>query len=230
MISVLLAVHMKALVHEAIDSVLAQTRSDIQLVVADSGVWRQRTDDASSKMRDIHGYYRAQVEWRFTDEPPDLRQHKCPIGWVTNRAFREGWLRGSYIATLYDDDLWYPTFAEKMAGYLDGHPEALAVWCSQDRVHMYADGRTTKVGVIRADAPKRGNWDNAVDGGQVMFRREALGLIGDPWLTEDPADAVCRHSDGMFLEKLGAAAGGVPNIPDVLCANRKTPLSAYSPT
>jgi len=34
----------------------------------------------------------------------------------------------------------------------------------------------------------------------------------------------------LFLEKLGAAAGVVPNIPDVLCANRKTPLSVYSPT
>ena len=221
---------MKPLVGEAIKSVLTQTRRDIQLVVTDSGQWLHKTDGPSEAMRAIWMYHRSQVEWRFTDEPPGLRQHKCPIGWVTNRAFREGWLRGDYIATLYDDDLWYPTFAEKMAGFLDEHPEAFAVWCSQDRLQVSTDGLTRQVGTILATAPKRGNWDNAVDGGQVMFRREALGLIGDPWLTEDPADAVCRHSDGMFLEKLGAVAGVVPNIPDVLCANRKTPLSAYSPT
>lgn len=221
---------MKPLVSEAINSVLHQTRHDIQLVVADSGQWLHKTDEASNAMRAAWLRHRSQVQWRFTDEPENLRETKCPIGWVTNRAFREGWLRGQYIACLYDDDIWYPTFAERMAGYLDGHPEALAVWCTQDRVHMYADGRTVKVGTITANAPKSAGWDNAVDGGQVMFRRSLLALIGDPWLPEDPADAVCRHSDGIFLEKLGRVAGTVPNIPEALCANRKTPLSTYSPT
>ncbi len=69
-----------------------------------------------------------------------------------------------------------------------------------------------------------------MDGTQVMFRRELLDRIGDPWLTEDPADAVCRHSDGIFLDKIGVLAGAVDNIDEVLVVHRFTELSTYSPS
>jgi hypothetical protein len=63
-----------------------------------------------------------------------------------------------------------------------------------------------------------------------MFRREVLDKIGDPWLPEDPADAVCRHSDGIFLEKLAQVCGVVHPIADVLYDHRFTPISTYTPT
>jgi hypothetical protein len=69
-----------------------------------------------------------------------------------------------------------------------------------------------------------------VDGGQIMFRRTVLDAIGDPWLPEDAADGSCRHSDGIFLEKLGAVCGTVPAIPEVLMDHRFTPISTYTPS
>ena len=75
-----------------------------------------------------------------------------------------------------------------------------------------------------------GGFDCLVDGGQVMWRREMLDVIGDPWLPEDPDHSSCCHSDGLFLEKLALAAGSVDALGVVLCENRKTPLSAYAPT
>lgn len=218
---------MKPTLGEAIESVLAQTRLDFHLLVVDSGQWRGRDDDISRKIAQTWRCYRLHplIEWRETGEHPDLRLHKCPVAWATNMAFRS-WLRGRYVATFYDDDLYYPSFVEKMAGYLDEHPEAAAVWCSQDRLRLAADGTISKLGEIRADAPKSGGWDCAVDGGQVMFRRSVLDFIGDPWMSEEPSS--CSHSDGLFLERLGEVAGIVPNIPETLLAHRFTPWSTYT--
>jgi hypothetical protein len=143
-------------------------------------------------------------------------------------VIRAGLIRGRYVCTFYDDDLYYPAFVERMAGFLDGHPEAGAVWCSQDRIKLTESGVPVKVGEITASSPKSSGWDCQVDGAQVMFRRQVLDVIGDPWLPESPGDT-CQHSDGIFLETLGAACGTVPNIPEVLLAHRFTPVSTYTP-
>lgn len=233
-VTCILTAHMKPYLRDAVESVLAQTRlDDVEVLVLDSGQWQGRDDDVSATMAAVHRDYqdRAPLDWRFTGEGPDLRREKCPIGWVTNEAIRAGLVRGRYVCTFYDDDRYHPTFFERMAGYLDDHPDELAVWCSQNRIRLERDGREQLVGVIAATGARRpGQWDCHVDGGQVMFRREVLDAIGDPWLPEDPADGVCRHSDGIFLEKLGAVCGVVNPIPEVLYDHRFTPISTYTPS
>ena len=86
------------------------------------------------------------------------------------------------------------------------------------------------VGGIAATGPKHGaSFDCQVDGAQVMFRREVLDIMGDPWLDENPDVSSCRHSDGLFLNRLGEIAGTVPAVGEVLCEHRFTPLSTYTP-
>lgn len=231
-VTILLASHMKPYLRDAVESVLAQTRRDIQLLVLDSGQWIWSDDQHSIDMAAIHLHYRAHpyIDWVTTGEGPDLKREKCPIGWATNEAIRAGLIRGRYVATFYDDDVYYPEFIEKMAGYLDANPDAGAVICAQDRVKLNRDGTEELVGRIAAHGRKvTGMLDCQVDGAQVMFRRSMLDLIGDPWLPEDPGDT-CRHSDGIFLEKLAAACGEIHNIPEVLLRHRFTPISTYTPS
>lgn len=232
-VTVLVGSHRKPYLRDALTSVIAQTRLDIQVIVADSGQWLGHDDDISRQMAEVHRDFRDHplIEWVTTGEPHDLRKVRCPIGYVTNEVIRAGLIRGRYMCTFYDDDVYEPTFIEEMAGFLDQHPEHSAVWCSQDRVVLDRDGNETRVGQILATAPKLGpQFDCQVDGAQIMWRREVLDQIGDPWLPEDPADSVCRHSDGVFLDKLGTACGTVPNIPEVLLRHRFTPLSTYTPS
>lgn len=233
-VTILLASHMKPYLRDAIESVLAQTRRDVQILVVDSGQWigRERDDERSAQMADVYAAYHDHplVEWVTTGEGPELRREKCPIGWTTNEVIRAGLIRGRYVSTFYDDDQYGPHFVERMAGYLDAHPEASAVWCSQDRVRLDPDGTETLVGRIGATGPRGpGQFDCQVDGAQIMFRRTALDAIGDPWLPEDPGDS-CRHSDGIFLERLAAAVGTVPALPEVLLRHRFTPISTYTPS
>lgn len=231
-VTILLASHMKPYLRDSIFSVLAQTRLDIQVLVVDSGQWIRQEDPRWREMLAIYEKYANHplVDWVTTGEGPELRRERCPIGWATNEVIRAGLVRGRYVSTFYDDDQYHPDFVEKMAGYLDEHPEALAVLCSQDRVRLDADGTETLVGRIVTPGPRwAGQFDCQIDGAQIMFRREVLDKIGDPWLPEDPGDS-CRHSDGIFLEKLAQVAGNVPAIPEVLLRHRFTPISTYTPS
>lgn len=227
-VTVLLTAHMKPYLADALTSVASQTSSDYECIVIDSGAWIGKDDERSVAMADIYRGWHTHplIEWAFTGEQPG--QLTCPVSVATNLAIRAGLVRGRYVCHFYDDDEYYPQFIEKMAGYLDGRPEAGAVWCTQDRVNLHRDGSRAVAGQIQAYTTlTQGMIDNRVDGGQVMYRREVLDALGDPWMPEE--SGTCRHSDGVFLERV---AGVTPIEPlgETLLAHRFTPLSTYSPT
>lgn len=226
-VTVILTSHMKPFLRDALASLDEQTRRDFSVILLDSGVWRGQTDEQSLAMAQVHRDTKRRFRWRFTDEPP---RPPCPVGAVTNTAIRSGLVKGKYVCHFYDDDVYDPRFMERMAGYLDDHPDEMAVWCSQDRARIERDGGYRVFATIRAyDGLSPGQIDNRVDGGQVMYRRKVLDMLGDPWMTED--GALCMHSDGIFLERVASVIGHpIGAIPDVLMTHRMTPLSTYSPT
>lgn len=230
-VTVLLVSHMKPYLWDSLLSVATQTRADIQLLVVDSGQWISGAGDRSKQMFAVYEDWHAHplVEWVFTGEGRDLWRRKCPIGWVTNEVIRAGLIRGRYVSTFYDDDRYEPTFVERMAGYLDDHPDVRAVWCGENRARLEPDDTETLVGCIPATGVLSGPvCDNRVDGAQVMFHRSVLDDIGDPWLPEDPTESVCRHSDGIFLDKL-ASTTPIHPVDPVLVTHRFTPISTYTP-
>jgi glycosyl transferase family 2 len=219
LVTIILTSHQKPTLRDALNSVLAQTFADYECVVMDSGQWM---DDPRIGLR------HKRLIWVRTGEPPDLRNHFCPVAWATNEAIRAGLVRGKYVCTFYDDDVYEPTFLERMVGYLETTGEE-AVWCSQNRVRLTESGETQPAGYIGAEHTLYpGMIDNRVDGGQVMFARAALMRMTDPWLPEDPADGSCRHSDGIFLERLCATVGKINPLDEMLYTHRFTPYSTYS--
>ena len=211
-LTIILTAHLKPTLQEALDSIAAQTSQDFECIVMDSGY------------RDSRPTLPPNTEWHETGEPPDLRGHKCPVSWATNETIRRGLVRGRYVATFYDDDVYEPTFVERVVDYLDTTGEP-AVWFTQNRATIAG-----VYGQIRADRVLvPGSIDNRVDGGQVVFTRDALMALGDPWMPEDPADGSCRHSDGIFLERLCASIGSISPLDEMLMTHRNTPFSTYSP-
>ena len=234
-VTIILTSHMKPTLKDAIASIGRQTRQDFQVVIMDSGQWRGKDDEISLKMRDIHGTVQlvallgdAPLIWEFTDEEPGLADRLCPVGWATNEAIRRGLVRGKYVCTFFDDDEYEPTFLERMVGHLEDTGEQ-AVWCTQDRVALLPSGERQHRGVIRADRVLTpGDILDRVDGGQVVFTREAMMSLGDPWLTEDRGQ--CYHSDGLFLVRLCERIGEIKPLDEMLYTHRFTPYSTYSPT
>jgi hypothetical protein len=229
-ITCLIVSHMKPTLRDTLVSVLAQTRRDFEAVVVDSGQWIGGNDERAETMAAIHADYAGHplIRWVTSGEPANLRGTHCPIAWATNRAIESGLVRGRLVCTFYDDDRYMPGFMQKMAGFLDAHPESLAVCCSQQRT-VLRDGVSHVYGHVLSGAVRRpGDFDCKVDGAQVMFRREILDRMGSPWLDENPGE--CHHSDGVFMERLAVIAGEVPGIADILCEHRHTPYSTYTPS
>jgi hypothetical protein len=238
-VTCLVTAHLKPTLVDTLDSIVRQTRRDVAAIVLDSGQWvatpggEPRGPDATG-VAQAYALYRdhPMIEWVFTGESAELRRDACPVAWCFNQAVRAGLVRGRYMCTMYDDDVYDPEFFARMAGYLDDHPDALAVWCTEDRVTLGVDGTTTLVGRIEANGPRSGAvFDCLVDGAQVMWRREVLDMVGDPWLPEDPTNGSCRHSDGIFLDKLGGVCTVYPvQTPQALVTHRFTRWSTYSPS
>jgi hypothetical protein len=124
-------------IRAAIRSVLAQTRSDFELLVVDDG----SRDDTPAQVA------------RFDDERVRLlHQENSGPGAARNLAIRSG--RGRYVSMLDSDDLWLPAYLETMAGILDRDPEVgLAytdAWVLDD-----ATGRIRRTSAMHYQHPPR---------------------------------------------------------------------------
>jgi glycosyltransferase involved in cell wall biosynthesis len=100
-----------AYLREAIDSVLAQTLSDLELIVVDDG----STDETAALLAAV-GDARLRC----------LRQEHRGVSAAVNRGLRAA--RGEYIARLDSDDVWFPETLQTLAAVLDARPEIGAVY------------------------------------------------------------------------------------------------------
>ncbi|MEZ6010193.1 MAG: glycosyltransferase family 2 protein [Planctomycetota bacterium] len=102
----------RELVVEAIDSVLAQTLADFELLVVDDG----STDGTADA-----------VATRYAQEPRLRVVHKPNGGSASarNRGIDEA--RGAWIAFLDSDDVWEPTYLQNQLAFAAGHPDVEAI-------------------------------------------------------------------------------------------------------
>lgn len=230
-VTIILTSHMKPFLQDAIDSLMAQTRKDFHVLLIDSGQWFGKNDEVSQRMREIYTLYGSnpQIEWYFTGENENTHKEVCMVARAFNKVVEGGLIRGKYFCTFYDDDIYYPQFVEKMAGFLDAHPESHGVMCSENRTMLNRDNTRTSTPALMVNASKSGqSFDCAVDGMQIMMRKTVLDKIEKPWINEDVLN--CSHSDGVFLNKVGAVVDKIDFIPDILAEHRNTIYSTFTPT
>ena len=148
-------------VGEAIRSMLEQTLTDLELIVADDG----STDDT------------AQVVRSFDDER--IRYLPGPhvgISRNLNRALAEA--RAPHVALLDSDDSSYPTRLERLLAVLEARPEVAAVGhrlLEVDQEDRPLNARSSFApGDINAELMRF----NPISNSAVMFRREAVLAVG----------------------------------------------------
>ncbi len=96
----------------ALDSILAQTYKNFEVMVSDNA----SADDTEEVCR----------EYAKRDPRINYIRQKRNIGGILNRSFVRARARGEYFVELCDDDLLAPTFLEKCIARLEAHPEAIA--------------------------------------------------------------------------------------------------------
>lgn len=186
----------------AIESVLGQTVTDFELLVIDDG----STDGSISILRDAAD--------RDTRVSFRSRQNR---GLVTTLNELIEWSRGEYLARMDADDICRPLRLEKQIGYLDEHPECVAVGSASLIIdpegmpiceHQYEltheeidSAHTSEMVGSRICHPS------------VMMRREAIMQVG-------LYDEQYRYAEDLDLFLRLAEIGTLANLPEVLLSYR----------
>lgn len=119
MISVIIPTYnQRGFLTKAIDSVLAQTYQDVEIIVVDDN---NPDTEARKSTEAVMAEYKDNSKVRY------LRHEVNKNGSAArNTGFRAS--KGEYVAFLDDDDYWNPQKLEKQLAYLQMHPEYDAVY------------------------------------------------------------------------------------------------------
>ncbi|MCW2757824.1 MAG: glycosyl transferase [Nocardioidaceae bacterium] len=158
-------------VAETVESVLAQTYDDFELVIADhsstDGTW------------DVLQRFRADPRVRLLETPAGGGAER---NW--NRVTDEA--RGTYVKLVCGDDLIYPTCLEVQAAALEAHPSAGVTACARDLVDVSG-------GLLLAGRGMTG-LEGLVPGREAIRRivRAGTNLMGEPGCVLLRADLLRR--------------------------------------
>jgi hypothetical protein len=185
------------LVVGAVESALAQTLGDLEVIVVDDG-----GSDGSNEL----------LAQRFGSEPRVrlLRQANRGLAGARNTALAAA--RGRYVGFLDDDDRWLPTFVERQVALLESRPEAWVACANgrpiEPRPDIPADLRSWPG--YRSDLGHQhlftGGW--TVPSGWLMVGDRARALRFD--------ERFRRCEDHELLLRLCAAGGRIAMQPEVL--------------
>jgi glycosyltransferase involved in cell wall biosynthesis len=107
----------------ALESALAQTYGDIEVIVSDNG-------PSAEVEQLVHSYEDPRVRYRHNGGN---------IGAMRNALAAYACARGAYIVNLHDDDLWEPTYLARLVPALEAHPDVTVAFA--DHSIMRPDGR-----------------------------------------------------------------------------------------
>jgi glycosyltransferase involved in cell wall biosynthesis len=198
-VSVVIPVYNReAYVGAAIESVLAQTFADFEVLVIDDG--------STDRSRDVARSYR--------DPRLRLLCNECNQGLPRTRNTGIDAARGRYLAFLDSDDIALPTRLAKQVAFLDGHPDHAAVGAWVD--WMDHTGRP----LCRIKRRPLAAQDVAA---LRLFRQgieNTASMARTAILREYRHDERFEVSEDFELWARIAAAHGIANLPEVLVRRR----------
>lgn len=174
------------MLQRAIDSVLAQTYDDFELIIVDDNS-RSSEQEAILIMNESN----PKIRIIRTDVLDENRLKTTRYATCINIALAEA--KGEYITYLCDDDYYMPQRLEKMVGFLNANPDKGVVYGSQQ---IERNGEKAE---IRKASAVLDNADCVVDHSSVMHRKVCAEMVGG-W---EDAPEHWGHGDGVFWKKLG---------------------------
>lgn len=147
----------------AIDSVLAQGRDDVEIIVVDDG----SSDDTTA------------IVQAYTGQIVYIEQENQGVAGARNTGIAAA--TGQYIAFLDADDLYYPGALDRLARYLDEHPDSGLV-CA-DIMAFDEDGDRGLISITNGKPkyPSNFRWEADTYNAHtntVMVRREVFDTVG----------------------------------------------------
>jgi len=191
---------------DAIESVLAQTYADYEIIVVDDG----STDNTRQLLQPLIDAETIRYAFQDSRGAPSAR----------NLGIRLA--QGEYVAFLDSDDLFLPEKLEKQVAFLDSYPAAALVHAGYEKVSDsgkslgYRD--TSKISG-RVYPQILLNWSVLIATPCVLVRKNVLDEVGD-------FDEGLRWAEDLDLWRRIAQRYEIGVIPEILCQVRAHPGSA----
>lgn len=183
---------------EAVNSVLAQTYADLELIVVDDG----STDQTLSQIESLRDS-RLRI----------LRQSNQGVSAAANVGIKAS--HGEYLAGMGSDDVWQPSKIEKQVALLDAQPEVDLVYCWTGYIGPESESLPYLQQVEITEAPVKALFSRHLDiASSLLYRRSCFEIHGlfDPRLR--------HHEDWDLLCRLAMAKVQFAVIREPLCRNR----------
>ena len=150
---------------ESINSVLAQTFQDYEIVCVDDG----STDDSVSLLQEYGQRIRV------------VRQDNSGQSAARNAGVKLA--RGEYIAFLDQDDVWYPSKVQNQLAVLDAEPDVVLVHCNFDRIDERGEMLERGAGMIERTSALGSSMGQLIGEALIfpsamMIRKEGYERIG----------------------------------------------------
>ena len=195
---------------QALDSILAQTFRDFELVISDNG--------STDRTEEICRQYVAR-------EQPRIRYHRNEINrgaaWNHNHVFTLS--RGDYFKWVAYDDWCAPEFLEKCVAVLDRAPDAAL--CYTGIVDVDEEGKPLRLNPCLAGRYARPYERFRIIVDHKHSCEEVYGLIRSSILKKTPLMGSYAASDQNLLAEL-ALRGTFHEVPEVLFFHRVHPQSS----
>jgi spore maturation protein CgeD len=170
----------------AIQSVLAQTFTDWELLILDDG-----SDNTAETLQNVERWGDQRITVHVFR--PTLVERKATCRYATLINWGAAHTTGEYITYLCDDDWYLPSRLERMVALLETGKDV--VYGAQE---MWEDGRLFGV---RPASAVLANANSRVDQNSVMHTRRAFDAVGG-W---DDRAMVWRFADAFFWDRLTSA-------------------------
>lgn len=166
--AIMCSFHRPHVLARAIESVLAQTLHDFELIVVDDGSLDGTPDIVRS----------------FEDPRIRLVVNAKNLGLPASRNEGITRARGEFLAFLDDDDLWMPHKLERQVSALGDHPEFDAAWSYSTREHLDGTFSDRKID-LHGNVHRKFQLDEIMMMQPLLLRRSAIAKVGlfDPVLT-----------------------------------------------
>jgi alpha-1,3-rhamnosyltransferase len=156
---------------QTLDSALAQTYPNIEIIVVDDG----SKDESLAIARDYEAKYPARVKVR-THPNHENRGISRTINLATDSS------TGSYWSVLGSDDILHTDKIEKQVAFLEARPELGFVYCHVDCIDFEGKkipGRFGKDITSEPEPLKTMITENYIPAMAILARREAVARVGD---------------------------------------------------
>ena len=154
---------------EALESILAQTYKNYELVAVDDG--------STDRTREILFQFQDRMEIRY------VRHEVCKgISVSVNDGIRNA--TGEYITFLDHDDVWFPRFLETQAAHLDAHPLVGMIHCDFQTIDPQGKIIEESVALCRNRKRPSGEvfrqlfMDSFIAATSAMIRKECFDRLG----------------------------------------------------